>query len=347
MIRAGIMGAAGYAGVGLVQLLHGHPQAELAWVASEPSHAGKKLSELRPFLNGLCDLSCEPPEISGLIDKVDVIFMALPNGLAMKYAPTALEKGKKVIDISADFRIKDLEEYKKWYKIDHASPELVKEAVYALPELYLEQIKKARLIANPGCYPTASILGSYPLLKFGLIDKDSLVLDAKSGVSGAGAALTEITHFPECNENFRAYAVAGHRHNPEIDQELSKACGKTVLTSFVPHLVPMNRGILVTIYGKLLAKKSVDEIHALYRDFYKGAPFVRVLDKGKLPATKYVSSSNFCDLNIVVDERAGRVIVLSAIDNLVKGAAGQALQNMNIMFGLDQKAGLERPPIYP
>ena len=347
MIKIGVMGAAGYAGLGIIQILHNHPEAQILWVASEEAHAGKKLSDLRPSLYGICDLVCNSPDISGLIDKVDVIFMALPNGLAMKYAPAALAKGKKVIDISADYRIKDLKEYKKWYNIDHASPKLVEEAVYALPEINLEKIKKASLIANPGCYPTASILGTYPLLKFELVDKDSIVIDAKSGVSGAGAGLTEITHFPECNENLRAYAVASHRHNPEIDQELSNACGKQVLTSFVPHLVPMNRGILATIYAKLSSKKSADEIHKLYKDFYKGAAFVRILDKGKLPATKYVSTSNYCDINIVVDERAGRVIVLSAIDNLVKGAAGQAVQNMNIMFGLDQKMGLDRIPLYP
>ena len=347
MIKIGIMGAAGYAGLGILQILHNHPEAKVVWIASEEAHAGKKLSDLRPSLYGICGLTCNSPDISGLIDKVDVVFMALPNGLAMKYAPAVREKEKKVIDISADYRIKDLAEYKKWYNIDHASPKLAEEAVYALPEIYFEKIKKANLIANPGCYPTASILGAYPLLKFNLADKDSIVIDAKSGVSGAGAALTEITHFPECNENFRAYAVASHRHNPEIDQELTNACGEQVITSFVPHLVPMNRGILATIYAKLSSKKSADEIHKMYKDFYKDAAFVRILDKGKLPATKYVSSSNYCDINIVVDDRAGRVIVLSAIDNLVKGAAGQAVQNMNIMFGLDQKTGLDRVPLYP
>lgn len=346
-IKAGIMGAAGYAGLGIIQILNDHPDAELAWISSEDAHSGKNISDIRPSMLGICDLVCQSPDISGLIDKADVIFFALPNGLAMKWAPKVKEKGRKAIDISADFRIKDLAEYKKWYKIDHASPELVEEAVYGLPELYKDEIKKAWLIANPGCYPTASILGTAPLVKNSLVRTESIIIDAKSGVSGAGATLTDITHFPECNENFRAYAVASHRHNPEIDQIVSNVAGKKVVTTFTPHLTPMNRGILATIYADLVSKKSADELLSLYKDFYKGAPFVRVLAKGKLPATKYVSGSNYCDINIVVDERTNRVIVLSAVDNLIKGAAGQAVQNMNMMFGLDEISGLRKMPVYP
>lgn len=347
MIKAGIVGVAGYAGLGILQLLNNHPDAKVVWASSEEAHAGKKLSDIRPSMYGLSGLVCSAPDISGLIDQADVIFFALPNGLAMKWAAKVLSKGKKMIDISADFRIKDLAEYSNWYKIDHASPQLVKDAVYGLPELFKDKIKKASLIANPGCYPTASILGASPLLKHKLIDPGSIIIDAKSGVSGAGMALTDITHFPECNENVRAYAVASHRHNPEIDQILGEVAGSVLRTSFTPHLMPMNRGIIATIYANLKDKISADEIHSIYKGFYKDAAFVRVLDKGKLPATKYVSGSNYCDINIVVDERVGRVVVLSVIDNLIKGAAGQAVQNMNLMFGADEKAGLDRMPVYP
>ncbi len=347
MIKVGVVGGAGYAGMGVLQILCSHPEAEIVWVSSEQAHAGKKLSDLRPSLSGICDLVCQPPDITAIIDAVDVVIMALPNGLAMKLVPAILKKGKKAIDVSADFRIKDLDEYKKWYKIDHASPELVAEAVYGLPELFMEKIKGARLIANPGCYPTASILASAPLAGSGLVDPSSIVIDAKSGVSGAGAALTEITHFPECNENLRAYAVASHRHNPEIDQVLGEVSGKKITTTFVPHLIPMNRGIHSTVYATLSAKADTAKLHALYRDFYKGKYFVRVLDQGRFPATKYVSGSNFCDINVVADERSGRVIVMSVIDNLVKGAAGQAVQNMNIICGLDERTGLDGSPLYP
>ncbi len=347
MIKVGIVGAAGYAGVGVLQILTSHPEAEVVWVSSEQAHAGKKISDIRPSLSGICDLTCQAPDISGLIDSVDVVIMALPNGLAMKLCPLILKKGKKAIDVSADYRIKDLAEYKQWYKIDHASPDLVAEAVYGLPELFMDKIKGASLIANPGCYPTASILGAAPLVKSGLIDPKSLVIDAKSGVSGAGAALTDITHFPECNENLRAYAVASHRHNPEIDQILGDVSSQKILTTFVPHLIPMNRGIHATIYATLSGKADTDKVHSLYKDFYKNAYFVRVLEKGKFPATKYVSGSNFCDINVVADDRSGRVVVMSVIDNLVKGAAGQAVQNMNIIFGLDEKTGLDRSPLYP
>ncbi len=347
MIKVGIVGAVGYAGIGILQILKRHPEVQIVWVSSEEAHSGKKISDLRPSLKGLCDLPCHSPDISGIISQVDVIFLAVPNGIAMKLSPAILEKGKKAIDISADYRIKDLVEYKKWYNIEHASPALVEKAVYGLPELFRERIKGATLIANPGCYPTASILGTAPLLKNKLVDPRSIVIDAKSGVSGAGAALTEITHFPECNENLRAYAVAGHRHNPEIDQILGEVASQKITTTFTPHLIPMNRGIHSTIYATLATKISTDDLNAMYRDFYKGAFFVRVLEKGRFPATKYVSGSNFCDINVVVDERSSRVIVMSVIDNLIKGAAGQAVQNMNIISGLDEKTGLDGCPVYP
>ncbi len=346
-VKAAVVGAAGYAGLGIVQILQVHPEAELVWISSEEAHKGKKLSDIRPSIAGISDLACNGPDISGLIDKADVVFLALPNGLAMKLAPMILEKGKKAIDISADYRIRDMQEYTKWYKIDHASKELVKEAVYGLPEIHKEKIKKARLLSNPGCYPTASILGTLPLVVNKLVDTGTLVIDAKSGVSGAGSVLTDITHFPECNENLRAYAAPHHRHTPEIDQILSDASGENIVTSFTPHLIPMNRGILATIYAKLKKFAKAEDIAAMYKDFYKDAKFVRVLGANKYPATKYVSGSNYCDIGLFTDERTGRVVVMSAIDNLVKGASGQAVQNMNIMFGLDEKSGLNNMPVYP
>lgn len=347
MIRVGIVGAAGYAGLGILQILSRHPEAKVVWISSEEAHSGKLLSEIRPSIKGTADLVCNGPDISELIPLCDVVFLALPNGIAMKLAPNILSFGKKVIDISADFRIKDIDEYAKWYKINHLCQDLVSEAVYGLPEIYKDKIKDASLIANPGCYPTASGLGAAPLVKNHLIKLDSIIVDAKSGVSGAGSALTDITHFPECNENVRAYGVASHRHNPEIDQTLSDLAGEKVITTFTPHLIPMNRGIHATIYGSLTSKKTTEELINIYEDFYDGEPFVRILEKGKFPATKYVSGSNYCDITVVVDERSNRAIVLSVIDNLVKGAAGQAVQNMNIMFGLDETTGLDTPPLYP
>ena len=338
MIKAGIMGGSGYTGTILIGLLTRHPEAELIFVTSE-SHKGKKISDVCPHLEGVLDLSYKAPDVDKL-SGADVVFLALPNGMAMHIAPKFLKAGVKVIDLSADYRFKDANLFKEWYKMDHASKDLLAKAVYGLPEI--ENVKGADLVANPGCYATASILGLYPLVKEGLIDLNSIIVDAKSGVSGAGKALTEETHFSHCNEGLAAYKVASHRHNPEIEQEL----GANIKITFTPHLIPMTRGILATIYAK--AGKAVDEakLTKVYKDFYKGKPFIRVLDN-KLPSTKNVYGANYCDIAVKYDKHTNTIIVLSAIDNLIKGASGQALQNMNIMFGVRETAGLEQIAIYP
>jgi len=339
MIKVGIMGGSGYTGEILVGLVLRHPEAELVFVTSQ-SHKNEKLSDVYPHMEGITDITYKAPDIDKLAGTADVVFLALPNGMAMNIAPKILEAGVKVIDLSADFRFKDASVFKEWYKADHSSKNLLSKAVYGLPEI--EKISGAKLVANPGCYATASILGLYPLVKEELIELDSIVVDAKSGVSGAGKALADDTHFPNCNEGVSAYKVAAHRHTPEIEQEL----GEGIKITFTPHLVPMTRGIFSTIYAK--AKKAIDEgkLTKIYKDIYKGKPFIRVLER-KLPSTKYVCGTNYCDIAVKYDKRTNKVIVLSAIDNLVKGASGQAVQNMNLMFGLPETSGLEQIAIYP
>jgi len=339
MIKVGIMGGSGYTGEILVGLLLRHPEVKLAFVTSG-SHKNEKISDIYPHLEGITDLSYKAPDIEKLAKEADVVFLALPNGMAMNIAPKILEAGVKVIDLSADYRFKDPNVFKEWYKIDHTSKNLLIKAVYGLPEI--EKIGGAKLVANPGCYATASILGLYPLIKEGLIDKDSIIVDAKSGVSGAGKSLTDDTHYPNCNDGISAYKVASHRHTPEIEQAL----GGGMKITFTPHLTPMTRGILSTIYAKV--SKPVDEkkLTKIFKDIYKGTHFIRVLE-GKLPSTKYVNGTNYCDIAVKYDKRTNNIIVLSAIDNLVKGASGQALQNMNIMFGLPETMGLELIAVYP
>jgi N-acetyl-gamma-glutamyl-phosphate reductase len=339
MIKVGVMGGSGYTGEILVGLLLRHPEVKLAFVTSG-SHKNEKISDIYPHLEGITDITYKAPDIEKLAKEADVVFLALPNGMAMNIAPKILEVGAKVIDLSADYRFKDAKIFKEWYKMDHSSKNLLAKAVYGLPEI--EKVSGAKLIANPGCYATASILGLYPLIKEGLIDTDSIVVDAKSGVSGAGKSLTDDTHYPNCNEGISAYKVASHRHIPEIEQAL----GGDIKITFTPHLTPMTRGILSTIYAK--ATKSVDEkmLTKTFKDIYKKTHFIRVLE-GKLPSTKYVSGTNYCDIAVKYDKRTNNIIVLSAIDNLVKGASGQALQNMNIMFGLPETTGLELIAIYP
>jgi len=339
MIKVGIMGGSGYTGEILAGLVLRHPEAKLVFITSG-SHKNEKLSDVYPHLGGISDITYKAPDVDKLAKDADVVFLALPNGMAMNIAPKLLNAGAKVIDLSADFRFKDASIFKEWYKMDHSSKSLLSKAVYGLPEI--ENVKEADLVANPGCYATASILGLYPLVKEGIIELDSIVVDAKSGVSGAGKALTDDTHFPNCNDGISAYKVASHRHIPEIEQEL----GEKIKIVFTPHLIPMTRGILATIYAK--ANKTIDEVKLakIYKDFYKGKPFIRVLE-GKLPSTKYVYGSNYCDIAVKYDKRTNNIIVLSAIDNLVKGASGQAVQNMNMMFGLKETAGLELVPVYP
>ncbi len=339
MIKAGIIGGSGYTGEILAGLLLRHPDVKLAWVTSE-SHKNEKLSDVYPHLNGITDLVFQSPDIDKLAQGTDVVFLALPNGMAMNLVPKILDAGAKVIDLSADYRFKDAKTFKEWYKIEHSSKNLLVKAVYGLSEI--ENIKGAKLVANPGCYATASILGLYPLVKGGLIDENSIIVDAKSGMSGAGKSLTDETHFSNCNDAVSAYKVASHRHTPEIEQ----AIGGGIKLTFTPHYIPMTRGIFATIYAK--AKNPVDEAKLInvFKEFYAGKPFVRIFE-GKLPSTKYVYGTNYCDIAVKYDKRTDGIIVLSAIDNLMKGASGQALQNMNIMSGFDEKKGLELVAVYP
>lgn len=345
-IRAAVAGATGYGGIEAVRLLAHHPQVELSYLGSETYH-GQKLDEVYPHLQGLSKTleAFEPAEAAR---RADVILLALHAGHSMKLVPELLEAGKKVIDFSPDFRLKDVKVYEEYYKVSHPSPGLVEEAVYGLPELHRAELRGARLAAVPGCYPTGALLAIAPLLRAGAIQSDDIVIDSKSGVSGAGRTSVSVEyHFPELNEDMWAYQVASHRHRPEIEQELSAIAGQQVVVSFTPHVVPVTRGIFTTVYAHLAGKASSQELASILRSAYEGEPFVRVFDGDRLPRTKPTSGSNFCHLAVRVDERAGRAIVLSAIDNLGKGLAGTAVQCLNIMFGFSETMGLERPGIYP
>ncbi len=348
MIKASVIGATGYAGEELVRILMRHPAVEVVSLASK-SFAGQKYADIYPNYRNLTDLELVVPDLEQAAEISDVVFLALPHGIAAgQVTPEILEK-TCIIDLGADYRLKDPYIYTQWYKLEHKSPELLKQAVYGLPELHREDIRDARLIGNPGCYTTCSILALAPLYKNGLIDLDSVVVDAASGVTGAGRGLLQGSMFCEADESFKAYKVASHRHTPEIEQELGLQAGEDVTINFTPHLIPMNRGILATCYAKL--KTPADEttqqkIEDLYKEFYDGEFFVRFTGSVQ-PETKYVKSSNFVDIGLVVDPRTNRVIVTSAIDNLMKGAAGQAVQNMNLMFGIDEKSGIDFIPDFP
>lgn len=345
-VKIGIIGATGYTGAELVRILSRHPAVELVALTSQ-SYVGKAFWEVYPHLYGYVNLNCGEMDIPRVIDVSDLVFIALPHGHAMPVAIEAKNKGKKVIDLGADFRLKDYTVYEEWYKVGHIARELLAEAVYGLPELYRAKIKEAWLVANPGCYPTSAILALAPLLNKGLADTGTIVIDSKSGVSGAGRGLSLNTHFSEVNENFRAYSVAAHRHTPEIEQELGNLAGKNFTVSFTPHLLPITRGILSTVYAKLSGHLSQAEVVDVYREFYRDEPFVRVLPEGTLPQTKWVSGTNHCDLGITVDPRTGRVVLTSAIDNVVKGASGQAVQNMNVMCGFAEETAVSGPGLYP
>jgi N-acetyl-gamma-glutamyl-phosphate reductase len=338
-MKVGIINVTGYAGVELARILYQHPEVELASVTGR-SAAGQSLSEVFPHLAGI-DLA-----IKAELGDVELAFAAMPHKESAKEIMPLLKKGVKVVDISADFRLKDASEYQRWYGFSHPAPQLLKEAAYGLPELHRAEISSAKLVANPGCYPTGAILALAPAVKAGLTSAD-IVIDSKSGVSGAGRTLSLTTHFAEANEDVSAYALEGHRHLPEIAQELKALNqGKPLSVTFVPHLIPMTRGILTTTYATLASgKKGIEEIRKLYRDFYKDAPFVRVADSP--PHTKQTLGSNLCLVYPTVDPRTGKLVVISAIDNLVKGAAGQAVQNMNLMLGLPETTGLEALAIYP
>ena len=346
MIRAGIIGATGYAGAELVRILTGHKDVEIKWYGSR-SYIDKKYAQVYQNMFQIVEDSCLDDNMEELSKAVDVIFTATPQGLCASLVNEEILSRTKIVDLSADFRIKDAAVYEEWYKIKHPSPQLIPEAAYGLCEINREAVKKARLVANPGCYPTCTTLSIYPLLKEGLIDPDTIIVDAKSGTSGAGRGAKVDNLFCEVNENIKAYGVATHRHTPEIEEQLGYAAGRPVRINFTPHLVPMNRGILITAYASLTREASYEEVKAAYDKYYTSEKFVRVLDKGLCPQTRWVEGSNYVDVNFQIDPRTKRVIMMGAMDNLVKGAAGQAVQNMNLMFGLPESEGLELVPLFP
>ena len=346
MIKAGIIGATGYAGGELVRILTGHKDVEIKWYGSR-SYIDKKYAEVYQNMFQIVDDKCMDDNMEALADQVDVIFTATPQGLCASLVNEEILSKVKIVDLSADFRIKDVATYEEWYKIQHPTPQFIPEAVYGLCEINREAVKKARLVANPGCYPTCSTLSIYPLLKEGLIDPGTIIIDAKSGTSGAGRGAKVDNLYCEVNENIKAYGVANHRHTPEIEEQLSYAAGEPVLINFTPHLVPMNRGILITAYASLKKEVFYEEVKAAYDKYYANEKFVRVLEKDVCPQTKWVEGSNYVDVNFKIDPRTKRVIMMGAMDNLVKGAAGQAVQNMNLMFGLKESEGLELVPMFP
>ena len=346
MIRVGIIGSTGYAGQEIVRILLRHPEAKIVWYGSR-SYIDKRYSEVFGNMFQLVEDICKGENMKELADQVDVIFTATPQGLCGSLVNEEILSKVKIVDLSADFRIKDVDKYEKWYGIHHESPDFIKEAVYGLCEINREDVKKARLIANPGCFPTCSILSVYPLAKEGIIDMSTVIIDAKSGTSGAGRGAKVANLYCEVNESIKAYGVTTHCHTPEIEDQLSYASGEDVILNFTPHLVPMNRGILVTAYASLKKNVTYEDVKAIYDKYYKEEYFVRVLDKDVCPETRWVEGSNFVDVNFRIDPRTNRVIMMGAIDNLVKGAAGQAVQNMNLLFGLPENLGLEMPPVFP
>ncbi len=346
MVRVGIIGSTGYAGAELVRLLLQHKDVEIKWYGSR-SYIDKRYYEVFQNMFQLVDDKCLDDNMEELADMADVIFTATPQGLCASLVNESILNKVKIIDLSADFRIKDVAVYEHWYGIEHKSPGFIEEAVYGLPEINRERVKNARLIANPGCYPTCSFLSIYPLAKEGIIDMQSIIIDAKSGTSGAGRGAKVNNLYCEVNENIKAYGVLTHRHTPEIEEQLSYASGKEAKIIFTPHLVPMNRGILVTAYAKLTKSVTYNEVKEIYDGCYNNEKFVRVLDEGVCPETRWVEGSNFADVNFKIDERTNSIIMMGAIDNLVKGAAGQAVQNMNLMFGFDETEGLLGVPVFP
>lgn len=337
-IKVAVLGATGYTGEELVRILARHPHAEISY-ASGKEDREVKLQEIFPYLKGKLDLECKPLSVEQAIEKSDVVFLSLPHTVSMQYVPAFLEAKKKVIDVSADYRLKNEQLYEKFYKVPHKDTANLKQAAYGLPEHNREKIRSAVLVANPGCYPTGAILGLLPGVKQGLFELDSVRIDAKSGVTGAGRKAEKSLNFSEVNESFKAYKLFEHQHVPEIDQELSKAAKKDVSVIFVPHLLPINRGILSTIYVNLKKKMSTLDLIQIYRKFYAREPFTKVYERGLLPEIKHVAHTNFCDIGLRVDEAKGVAVIVTAIDNLVKGAAGQAVQNMNIMCGFQETDG--------
>ncbi len=344
MFKVAVVGATGYTGLELVRLIHLHPVAKVEVVTSE-SYVGKRYSEVFPGMAGICDLVLEEFNPSRIAETCDIAFVCLPHGASMKYSGELVRRGLKVVDLSGDFRFKDLSLYEKWYKVIHSERELVDKAVYGLPEIFRDKISQTVLVANPGCYATAVILALYPLVKEGLI-RGPVIADCKSGVTGGGRKLNQRFHFPECNESFMAYSVSGHRHNPEMEEVLTRATGIETKILFIPHLVPMNRGILATLYVELAESIGIKDVEEAFFNAYKDEPFVRLYTNGELPSTKDVRGTNYCDIGFVYRDDINKLVIISTIDNLTKGASGQAIQNMNIMLGIEETAGLTLAPLW-
>jgi N-acetyl-gamma-glutamyl-phosphate reductase len=345
-LRVAIIGSTGYGGVELIRLLLQHPNVNITSVISS-SQAGTPIADAYPHLCEIVVDTLDGVDIELIRSKADVVFAATPNGVSSGLVPQLLDAGLKVIDLSGDFRLKSSDAYERWYKHEPAQASYVERAVYGLSEIYAEEVRGASFVSNPGCYATAASLGLIPIVAAEWIDPNSIIIDAKSGVSGAGRGLSMGVHFSETNENFKAYKVNSHQHTPEIEQTLSQQSGKDIKVTFTPHLVPMTRGIMCTMYGTLIESVSNDDLIDLYRRFYDGRPFVRIRDEGKLPTTKEVWGSNYVDMGFSIDNRTGRVTIITVEDNLVKGAAGQAIQNLNLMMGWDESVGLLMAPVYP
>ncbi|MFD2446661.1 N-acetyl-gamma-glutamyl-phosphate reductase [Bacillus sp. CGMCC 1.16607] len=345
-MKAAIIGGTGYSSIELIRLLQKHPYVEVTSIISN-SQAGSSLHMTYPHVTNIIDQSLQSLNIQELCKEVELVFLATPSGISQEIAPEIIETGVKCIDLSGDFRLKSAESYESWYKHSAAEEKYLHQAVYGLSEIYEEKIKAASLIANPGCYPTASLLGLMPVIKNNLVDSKSIIIDAKSGVSGAGRSVSLNTHFAEVNENLKAYKIGQHQHIPEIEQTIEDETGQLSPITFTTHLVPMTRGIMCTIHVNLIESLNTSDIHHLYNEFYRIHPFVRIRSVGDFPATKEVYGSNFCDIGLYVDERTRRLTIISVIDNLVKGASGQAIQNMNILNGWDVRTGLLEIPVYP
>lgn len=340
------MGSTGYVGSELIRILYNHPEVEIKVITSK-THSNQAFNSVYQNFNRICEMKCEENDLEKIAKKLDIIFLALPHGVTSKILTNSILKDVKIIDLSADFRLKSVELYEKWYKIKHYNEFLLGRAVYGLSEWKRKQIVSSRLITNPGCYPTCALLCLLPLIKEGIIEKENIIIDAKSGVSGAGRPLALTTHFSECNESVKAYNVFSHQHTPEIEGQLSKLFGSEISITFTAHLVPMNRGILCTCYGNLKIAIDYEALKKIYEKYYQNEFFIRLTKKGVFPETKWVKGSNYCDIGYAVDEITGKIIIIGAIDNLIKGAAGQAVQNMNLMFNLDENIGLQSIPMFP
>jgi len=346
MIKAGILGATGYVGQELVRILYQHPEVEIK-ILSSKNHNNQTYNSVYENFNKICEIKCNENELETIAGQLDIIFLSLPHGVTSKLLTDSILNNVKVIDLSADFRLKSEVDYEDWYNFKHNNKDLLSQSIYGLSEWKRNQIAESRLIANPGCYPTCALLCLLPLVKEGILEVDSIIIDAKSGVTGAGRSLNLTTHFSECNESIKAYNVTSHRHTPEIEQQLSEFYGNEISVTFTPHLIPMNRGILCTCYGNLKNSYSYDEIEQLYEKYYQNEFFIRLTKKGVFPETKWVKGSNYCDIGFTLHKRAGKIIIIGAIDNLIKGAAGQAVQNMNLMFNLEENIGLKSIPMFP